>query len=161
MRVGEITKTGTPRRACGAFKKLPREEQLRLNNERNRKYREILASEDPETYKAKLEVQRVQQLARYAKHKAEGSEQYYAQLFKIRDSTHGLETGQWDAMLIAQFGRCGICLDPMKSPQVDHDHRTGKVRELLCTGCNTGLGGFKDQRAILFRAISYLARHGR
>jgi len=161
VRTGEITRVGRPRKARGEFRDLPLEEQLRLNNERNREYRKIRAAEDPEGYKARLEVQRVQQLARYAKHKAEGSKQYYDQLFKIRDSTHGLKTGQWDEMLIAQSGRCGICLNPMKSPQVDHDHGTGKVRELLCVGCNTGLGGFRDSRRIVFGALSYLARHGR
>lgn len=39
---------------------------------------------------------------------------------------------------------------------MDHDHTTGKIRGLLCFGCNTGLGKFKDSIVILNKAINYL-----
>src|SRR5665213_2340699 len=161
VKTGEITKAGTPRKERGACRDLPLEDKRRLISERQRVYRKAKKSQDPAAYLARLEVHRVQQLARYAKHKAEGSKQYYAQLFKIRDSTYGLAPGQWNEMLIAQSGRCDICNKPMKSPQVDHDHDNEKVRGLLCVDCNTGLGGFRDSRAVLLEAIEYLARHGR
>lgn len=38
----------------------------------------------------------------------------------------------------------------------DHDHKTGNAREWLCDSCNTGLGRFKDDIALLKRAIEYL-----
>ena len=41
----------------------------------------------------------------------------------------------------------------------DHDHKTGNAREWLCDSCNTGLGRFKDDIALLQRAIEYLEKH--
>ena len=42
---------------------------------------------------------------------------------------------------------------------IKHDHATGKVRALLCPGCNNGMGCFKDDPVRLQKAISYLTRH--
>jgi hypothetical protein len=39
---------------------------------------------------------------------------------------------------------------------VDHCHNTGKIRGILCTKCNTGLGSFKDNIELLMNAIKYL-----
>jgi hypothetical protein len=39
---------------------------------------------------------------------------------------------------------------------VDHDHKTNKVRALLCDGCNKGLGAFSDSPALLRKAADYL-----
>lgn len=76
----------------------------------------------------------------------------------------GLTPQQWQAMYDAQDGKCPICgLPSEQSPKgklgVDHDHATGKVRELLCGHCNAGLGRFRDSPNLLARAISYLNKH--
>lgn len=42
---------------------------------------------------------------------------------------------------------------------VDHDHKTGKVRGLLCKGCNTALGAFEDDSALMRRAADYVDLH--
>lgn len=45
-------------------------------------------------------------------------------------------------------------------PHVDHDHNSGKVRELLCGDCNRMLGCSHDDPTTLRRAAEYLERHG-
>lgn len=73
--------------------------------------------------------------------------------------TYGLSTGEYDAMLARQDGRCAIChLRPRsKRLAVDHDHNTGRVRGLLCGSCNRRLlGAAHDDPAILRRALEYL-----
>jgi hypothetical protein len=42
---------------------------------------------------------------------------------------------------------------------VDHDHKTGKIRGLLCRNHNTGLGLFRDDPAIIRQAAAYIERH--
>lgn len=59
---------------------------------------------------------------------------------------------------MAQGGNCAICLTPPKRWfAIDHDHATGKVRGLLCTNCNTGIGMLKDDLEVLHRAQVYLS----
>lgn len=72
-----------------------------------------------------------------------------------------LTTKQYEDMLVEQNGVCAICYknNGKKSLAVDHDHRTGVVRQLLCMNCNTALGHFKDDPELLERAIEYLKRH--
>lgn len=42
------------------------------------------------------------------------------------------------------------------TPHIDHDHKTGKIRDLLCGKCNSILGYCNDNIEILQRAVSYL-----
>lgn len=63
-------------------------------------------------------------------------------------------------MLIAQNGVCAICSKPPAGKRplvVDHDHHTGKVRGLLCYGCNRLLVLLDDQ-ALLTAALAYIAK---
>jgi hypothetical protein len=65
---------------------------------------------------------------------------------------------QYDVMLAAQNGHCAICLSiPGKRRfHVDHCHKTGKVRGLLCFNCNVGIGKFKDDSELIFKVLRYL-----
>lgn len=84
-----------------------------------------------------------------------------------RLATYGLTTADYDRMNEAQGRVCAICLGRQDRPYsgpygalvVDHDHATGLVRALLCNRCNTGLGHFMHDPALLSAAIGYLARH--
>ena len=71
--------------------------------------------------------------------------------------THGLSIDDYNAILLRQDSKCGICREPLTGrTHVDHDHSTGKVRGVLCHGCNIGLGCYKDNPALLFAAAAYL-----
>lgn len=77
---------------------------------------------------------------------------------KLRDK-YGLTLEQYGQMLSSQNGVCAICLGVERTGKrlaVDHCHRTGTVRGLLCFACNTALGKFSDSADLLRRAASYL-----
>lgn len=73
-----------------------------------------------------------------------------------------------EEMFLAQNGKCDICTKDISIEKgapadihahVDHDTTTGKVRALLCGGCNRGIGIFQHSPDILRRAVAYLEKH--
>lgn len=78
----------------------------------------------------------------------------------------GINSIEYENLLLKQNGKCAICekeekaFDPFKGMirdlAVDHCHKKGNVRGLLCTNCNTSLGGFKDDMSLLKKAYFYL-----
>lgn len=67
----------------------------------------------------------------------------------------------WDALYEKQGGVCWICEQGNSGHRwdrlmVDHCHKTGAVRGLLCSACNTGLGKFEDEPIRLQKAMDYL-----
>lgn len=67
----------------------------------------------------------------------------------------------YNEMLARQGGVCAICglMPKNKRLHVDHDHKTGKVRALLCNGCNTGIGHFAEDCERMVKAAAYIKRH--
>ena len=82
---------------------------------------------------------------------------------------YGLTLAEYDELLTSQGGKCAVCgadnsgcsnKDGTYQPMyVDHDHKTGKVRGLLCSRCNTALGYVHDDPGILIKLAAYL-NHG-
>jgi hypothetical protein len=72
---------------------------------------------------------------------------------------YGLDIDKYQALCEQQNHQCAICSKVVDKLHVDHDHTTGKVRELLCMHCNTALGKFGDDIDVLQRAIDYLEKH--
>jgi hypothetical protein len=80
---------------------------------------------------------------------------------------YGLTTEQYESMLAAQDGRCAICRQPetrtvhgvVSRLAVDHDHRTARVRGLVCHLCNRAIGLLQDDPDLLRAAAEYLDSH--
>lgn len=80
--------------------------------------------------------------------------------FYILKSVSGVTQDQYNNILQMQNGKCAICDRTIeengKNLSIDHCHETLKVRGLLCTKCNSGLGYFNDNENLLKKAINYL-----
>ena len=87
---------------------------------------------------------------------------------KVREyylvNTHGITLDVYNYMLEKQEGCCSICgihISELgvENLYVDHNHKNGNVRGLLCSNCNLGIGHFKDNIDLLENAIKYLKQH--
>lgn len=81
----------------------------------------------------------------------------------LLQNKYGISADEYDELLRKQGGVCAICSsEPLggststRCLHVDHCHETGRIRGLLCSTCNTGLGLFKDSEELLWKAASYL-----
>lgn len=76
--------------------------------------------------------------------------------------SYGITIEEYDKLYDKQQGKCSICSTSESKTKnskflfVDHDHRTGRIRSLLCHKCNSALGGFNDDIDLLVLAIFYL-----
>lgn len=71
---------------------------------------------------------------------------------------------EYNEMLERQEEKCAICGKHksevrQKTLAVDHDHNTGKIRELLCIKCNLGIGNLQDDPLLVLKAYNYLLKH--
>lgn len=91
--------------------------------------------------------------------RCEECQSHYYSRYHFRKK-YGLGAEDIYAMVEKQQGKCGICGKVPDYPlHVDHDHRTGAIRGLLCAGCNNALGKFGDGIEGLSKAIEYLRRY--
>lgn len=73
---------------------------------------------------------------------------------------YGISLVQYNALFAAQAGCCAICATHQsafaRKLHVDHCHRSGRVRGLLCTNCNTAIGKLQDSVPVILMAARYL-----
>lgn len=78
---------------------------------------------------------------------------------------YGISGAEYDAMYAAQGGLCAICRQPDRVGiygevlAIDHCHDAGRIRGLLCSNCNRGLGMFLDDPDRLMAAAAYLLQY--
>jgi hypothetical protein len=97
----------------------------------------------------------------YAAHKEQKRNSRLKQRF-------GIDAEEYQRLLTKQMDGCAICGTTIpggpgkRNPlgfAVDHDHKTGKVRGLLCRNCNTGIGLLKDKVSVIRNAVDYVERY--
>jgi hypothetical protein len=102
---------------------------------------------------------------RYAERQKEWRKNNPSRVLKSRLKNYGLTPEQYFAMLVDQKFVCKICQRPervrnkdnqIKPLAVDHCHKTGKVRGLLCQACNHAIGELNDDPQLCLRAAQYL-----
>jgi hypothetical protein len=72
---------------------------------------------------------------------------------------YGVKPGFYKKMLAAQDGRCGVCKKPRRKAKrmpTDHNHKTGRVRGLVCDPCNEIIGRWGDDPEIFLNGYRYL-----
>jgi hypothetical protein len=125
-----------------------------------------MAYKDPEAQKAYRK-------AYYEKNKekaaAYGREYVRVNKEKLRCHTlqrnYGITSIEYDRILAFQNGVCACCYTSNPGRQhkafnVDHCHKTGKVRGLICYSCNVGIGHLGDNFQSVSNAITYLSKNG-
>lgn len=86
----------------------------------------------------------------------------YAANYSLKKN-YGISMNEYRAMLEAQNGCCKICKKHYsrftRRLHVDHNHETGKIRELLCHHCNAAIGLLDESIDLFLEAINYLRSH--
>lgn len=118
---------------------------------------------DGKAYRCKV-CDRIARKNYYHKHK----EKFLENKRRVnRKFKYNLTDEEYNNLIKDQKGLCAICNIQLKNYYntnksdtmcVDHSHKTGKVRGLLCSNCNKALGLFKDDINSLISAISYLRK---
>ncbi len=72
---------------------------------------------------------------------------------------YGITLADKQNMLFNQMGECAVDGCSNEAVCVDHNHTTGKVRELLCYGCNTAIGMIKESLEVASGIVEYIRRH--
>jgi hypothetical protein len=144
------------------------QERRAKDRERTAKYR----SENPEKIKEiqkrsydrlKSDPDRIEKLREWQKQYREKNRKALSD--GERKRRFGITPEKYAELFKSQNGTCAICNNPetatrlgkVKALSVDHCHKSGAIRGLLCSDCNTGIGKLKDDVKILQSAIQYLS----
>ena len=91
----------------------------------------------------------------------EGLRKHRQRNLYCRRKAYGITPEVFESMFVQQGRCCAICRGTNPGPKdwaLDHDHKTGRARGILCVRCNTGIGLLRDDVATLLNAIDYLCK---
>ena len=145
-------------------------DKVKVAPEKKRVLRQRYKMKDPEKFKRLKAASRLRTIEQVRQRDKE----YYAnnkakfRAYSLKKK-FGITAERFNQMYAAQEGRCAICDRSFGSvfeekPKheklcVDHNHKTGAVRALLCLKCNAGLGLFDDDPIRTARAVVYLEKY--
>ena len=135
----------------------------------NKEYRERMkeTGKAAEWSKAKVEraSERYKTDAEFREKKKEHFKKWYdnadPEMHRARElrKAYGITLEKQKQLMEEQNGKCAICQETMTKPHVDHCHKSGMVRALLCQGCNSAIGYARDNAKVMARAAAYLEKH--
>ena len=118
------------------------------------------------TMRAKQDPEQKARYAAYARkyqNKKYANDPEYRKKASLRNKVrlYGMTEEQFGNMLAEQSGLCALCHEPLfgskgRSPVIDHNHVTGKVRGILHNNCNIAIGMLQDYPSKLRKAAEYL-----
>jgi Recombination endonuclease VII len=119
--------------------------------------RRMRAKQDPEHKARNAAYERAYKKKQYA----ENPEFRKRLALRNRIRLYGMTEEQFGDVLANQNGLCALCHEPLfgsrgRSPVIDHDHATGKVRGILHNNCNIAIGMLQDDAKKLRLAAEYL-----
>ena len=113
-----------------------------------------------EKYRRQWERNNPEKRSKYNKdHKRKWRKNNPRKALEERIKKYNLSYEDWVRQWTGQDGECAICGQPFdqhSDAYVDHNHKTGEVRGLLCNRCNLGIGFLNDDPKITVRATKYL-----
>lgn len=148
---GKNSKKGHLRSRCKECMHLSKKDKENLEENRI-KYREDKKKRTSEYRKRQLHLMKNYQKT---------DEYKLIQRDRMLKHKYGISLEEYDNMVKDQNGKCYICGIDYKSLCVDHDHKTGKVRKLLCDPCNITLGTVKEKVSTLEKMIDYIKNHNK
>ncbi|HDZ13941.1 hypothetical protein LCGC14_0840310 [marine sediment metagenome] len=142
------------------------------NNERLRKKEALYRLTNKDKIRARVLANKDKtNKARCARKKTkEGRKKIKAEQRRYRLKKYGLTMAAFDSLFRGQKGKCAICnlelVDENNKgrkvsnayPRIDHCHKTGKIRGLLCNRCNVAMGAFDDDIKLIAKVAIYLER---
>ncbi len=89
------------------------------------------------------------------------NERYSNYDLEKRTAIYGITVSRYQDILTLQENKCAICKKSFQETHdyIDHDHKNGEVRGVLCQKCNMGIGMFDENLSILVEAINYLSSY--
>ncbi len=141
---------------------------MRIENNTNYlRNKEVLLAKSKERYK-KLDRKKENERCRILYHK--NRNHYLEKNMKYRikhpetlrsyklKTKYGISISEYEELYKSQNGKCFLC-ESKDNLCVDHNHISGKVRNILCKKCNTALGMVNDNSSLLRKMADYIERH--